>query len=105
MTCSEAILAGRPLVTSKVCPALDYLRDASIEAKPDDAASYRDAIVSLSDDPELYARKQGACAGLQQQFYDRDNSWYAAMRTALEKYALVGPKSVDGPIRAARLFR
>ena len=27
-------------------------------------ASYRDAIVSLSDDPELYARKQDACAGL-----------------------------------------
>lgn len=88
MTCSEAILAGRPLVTSKVCPALDYLCDASIEATPDDAASYRDAIVNLSDDQELYTRKQRACAGLQQQFYDRGNSWYAAMRTALEKYAL-----------------
>lgn len=84
MTCSEAILAGRPLVTSVVCPALDYMRDASVEAKPDDPESYREAIVRLSDDPELYASKQGACAGLQQQFYDRGNSWYSAMRRALD---------------------
>lgn len=84
MTCSEAILAARPLVTSAVCPALDYLRDASVEAKPDDPASYREAIECLSDDPELYAEKQEACAGLQQQFYDRGNSWYSAMRRALD---------------------
>lgn len=87
MTCAEAILAGRPLVTSEVCPALDYLRDASVEAEPDNADSYRDAIVRLSDDPELYSRKQSACAGLQGQFYDRGNSWYAAMRRALEPFA------------------
>ena len=87
MTCSEAILAARPLVTSAVCPALDYLRDASVEAKPDDPASYREAIVKLSDDPQLYAAKQRACAGLQEQFYDRGNSWYSAMRRALDPYA------------------
>jgi glycosyltransferase involved in cell wall biosynthesis len=87
MTCSEAILAGRPLVTSAVCPAIDYLRDASVEAEPDNAGSYRDAIVRLSDDPELYARKQSACATLQGQFYDRGNSWYAAMRRALDPIA------------------
>lgn len=88
MTCAEAILGGRPLVTSKVCPALDYVREASVEAVPDDASSYRDAIVALSDDPKLYAEKQAACAGLQEQFYDRDNSWYAKMRIALERHAL-----------------
>jgi len=87
MTCSEAILAARPLVTSAVCPALDYLRDASVEAKPDDPASYREAIVKLSDEPELYALKQRACSGLQEQFYDRGNSWYSAMRRALDPYA------------------
>lgn len=87
MTCAEAILAERPLVTSAVCPALDYLRDASVEARPDDAASYREAIVRLSEDPRLYAAKQRACAGLQQQFYDRDNSWYSAMRRVLEPFA------------------
>lgn len=87
MTCAEAILAQRPLVTSAVCPALDYLRDASVEALPDDAASYREAIVRLSEDPKLYAEKQRACAGLQPQFYDRGNSWYSAMRRVLEPYA------------------
>ena len=60
MTCSEAILAGRPLVTSKVCPALDYLRDASIEATPDDAASYRDAIVKPQRRPGALRPEAGS---------------------------------------------
>lgn len=87
MTCAEAILAQRPLVTSAVCPALDYLRDASVEATPDDPPSYRDAIVSLSENPALYSEKQRACAGLQEQFYDRGNSWYSAMRRVLDPLA------------------
>lgn len=90
MTCAESILAGRPLVTSAVCPALEYLQDASVEAKPDDAVSYREAIVRLRDDAELYEAKQSACAALQEQFYDRSNSWYAAMRRALEEHVLRG---------------
>lgn len=86
MTCSESILAGRPLITSVVCPAIEYLREASIEVEPDDVEGYRDAIVRLSDDPALYDRLQRACAPLQEQFYDRENSWYTAMRRAIERH-------------------
>ena len=88
MTCAESILSGRPLVTSSVCPALEYLADASVEAKPDDPESYREAILRLSSDPQLYERKQAACAGLQKQFYDPRNSWIAAMKDVLTRHAL-----------------
>jgi glycosyltransferase involved in cell wall biosynthesis len=87
MTCAEAILAGRPLVTSRVCPALEYLTDASVEVRPDDVGAYRDAIVRLRDDVDFYEKKRKACASLQEQFYDCSNSWYAAMRRALERHA------------------
>ena len=82
MTCAEAILADRPLVTSRVCPALDYLRPATIEVPPDDVKAYKQAIVSLADDPVLYASKRAACAGLKEQFFDPANSWTTALRKA-----------------------
>lgn len=90
MTCAEAILADRPLVTSAVCPALEYLRDASIEVEPQNVSQYCEAIVRLSRDTELYERKQKACANLKGQFYDPGNSWYAVMRNTLERHILKG---------------
>jgi glycosyltransferase involved in cell wall biosynthesis len=83
MTCAEAILANRPLVTSAGCPALEYVEAAAVEAKPEDIRSYRDAILQLADDPALYERKQRACAPFQEQVNDDANGWYAAMRHAL----------------------
>lgn len=88
MTCAESILAGRPLITSPVCPALEHLAEASLEVPPDDVGAYREAIVELSNNPDLYERKRLACAGLQGQFYDRANSWYAKMKAALEQHVL-----------------
>jgi glycogen synthase len=83
MTCSEAILAGRPLVTSGACPALHYLKPAAIEVPPDDVAAYRAALEALKDDPELFRAKTQACYQLQEQFYDDNRSWTHAMRQAL----------------------
>lgn len=91
MTCSESILAGRPLITSEVCPAIHYMREATLEVAPDDVDGYHDAIVRLSEDDALYDRLQKACAPLQRQFYDRENSWYSAMRGAIEKHVLGRP--------------
>lgn len=88
MTCSESILAGRPLITSAVCPAIAVMREATIEVAPDDVDGYHDAIVRLSEDKELYDRLQRACAPLQGQFYDRENSWYSAMRRAIESHVM-----------------
>ena len=88
MTCAEAILAGRPLVTSAVCPALEYMREASIEVQPENIDEYCNAILQLNNDIQLYQRKQNACINLQYQFYDTNNSWYAVMRHALERHII-----------------
>jgi glycogen synthase len=96
MTCAESILAGRPLITSVVCPAIEYLGPATIEVAPDDPDAYADAIVKLSRDEALYTRLRDACAPLQAQFYDPENSWYAKMQIALS-YCDAGRKVAGRP--------
>ena len=88
----EGVLAGRPVIASAVCPALDVVRDAVVEVAPDDAAGYRDAILQLRGDPELYARKRRACVDYKEQFYDPANSWAAALRSALSLPAKLSQK-------------
>jgi len=85
MVCSEAILAGRPVVTSAVCPALHYIRDAAIEVQPDDVDGYCDAVVKLSRDRSIYEQKQSACVPLQAQFYDENNSYGAKLKIVLDR--------------------
>ena len=82
-SCVEAVLAGRPFVTSPVCPALLSLGAAGVETLPDDPQSYREALVSLADDPKLYESKAAACAPLQAQFYDTSRSYKETLRRQL----------------------
>ena len=84
MTCSEAILSNRPLITSAVCPALHYLRDASIEVEPEDVTGYSNAIRRLKEDADFYASKRAACVPLQAQFFSLDKSWGTAIRHAFQ---------------------
>ena len=88
MTCSEAILSGRPLITSAVCPALEYVKEAAIEVRPDDVQGYQMAIIALASDRELYDRKRAACDPLSTQFFDPLNSWLHAMRLAVKRLGL-----------------
>jgi glycosyltransferase involved in cell wall biosynthesis len=81
----EGILAGRPVITSSVCPALDYVRDAVVEVPPDDVNAYHDAVLRLHDDVALYEQKRAASISLQGQFYDPTRGWAAALLTALGK--------------------
>jgi glycogen synthase len=80
---SEAVLAGRPVITSAVCPAIYYVRDAVVEVPVDDVQAYGDAILSLRNDRELYRRKVEACEPLKAQFYDEALGWGAALHKAL----------------------
>ena len=80
-------LAGRLL--HRVCPALEDLRDASIEVEPDNIDQYREAIVKLSEDKQLYVRKHLACSALHGPFYDIKDSWGAKMIEALVHIKLV----------------
>jgi glycosyltransferase involved in cell wall biosynthesis len=79
----EGVLAGRPVITSSVCPALETVRDAVTEVGPNDSAGYYDAILNLRMDQALYERKRRACVDYQNQFYDEANGWAAALNSAL----------------------
>jgi glycogen synthase len=94
MTCAEAILSGRPLITSAVCPALEYLRPATIEVEPDHVEEYVAAIQRLATDRALYERLQTACVPLQAQFLDLGNSWLSAMRRAIDYLPAAIPASL-----------
>jgi glycosyltransferase involved in cell wall biosynthesis len=70
MTAAEAILSGRPVITNKVVPALEVLRPACVEARPDEVDSYVEQILKLINDTEWYRSLCEACPALQKQFYD-----------------------------------
>ena len=55
--CLEGVLAGRPIIASSVCPAINYLGAAALVLEPDDTEGYFNAILQLYDDGELYRRK------------------------------------------------
>jgi glycogen(starch) synthase len=79
----EAVLAGRPVITSPVCPALWYVKDAAVEVPVDDVKAYGDAILLLRNDRALYEAKLDACVKLQGPFYEVAQGWGAALNEAL----------------------
>jgi glycosyltransferase involved in cell wall biosynthesis len=84
MVCAEAILAGRPLITSSVCPALNYVRDAAIEVTPNNVQEYSQAILKLARDRALFESKRLACKSVEEQFYDQRNCWGAKLTAAIK---------------------
>jgi glycosyltransferase involved in cell wall biosynthesis len=83
MVVVEALLAGRPVVTSEVCPALAYVRSAVREVPRDDPDGYRRAIEDLACDRDAYRELQARCAGAASRFLDENVSFGAALRHAL----------------------
>lgn len=87
---AEGVLCGRPVVTSSVCPALGYVRDAVVEVPPDDVRAYHDAILKLCDDEAFYEQKAAACRAAQAQFYDPARSWATTLKTVMRSAGLIG---------------
>lgn len=81
---AEGILAGRPIVTSDVCPALSYVSQAAVEVPPEDIPAYAEAILRLATDHEFYQQKQQATRQLQGQFYTHHSSWGHALKVVLQ---------------------
>ena len=79
-TCVEAVLAGRPFVTSPVCPALESLGSAGVGVPPDDVEAYGDALLKLAEDRIFYVSKVSSCIPLQAQFYDPSNAYKSVLR-------------------------
>ncbi len=88
MTAVEAVLSGRPVLTSQVVPALDVLRPACIEARTDDIDSYVKEIVKLIDDPNQYRILCEACPDLQSQFYDGNQGKRAVLKSIVSQLYL-----------------
>jgi glycogen synthase len=84
MTAAEAVLAGRPLITSPVVPALEVLRPACVEAVTDDVGSYVAGILRLLDDAALHARLCAACPKAAAPFTDRSLGIAAVLERVLE---------------------
>jgi glycogen synthase len=81
---AEGILAGRPVVTSSVTPALSYVSDAVVEVQPNDVQGYGDALLKLYSDRNFYEQKRQACLQVQEQFYNPSNSWGNALKSVLK---------------------
>lgn len=83
----EAVLAGRPVITSVACPALEYVKDAALEVPPDGAGGYAEAVLLLSKDKARYEHLRKACEKYQDQFYDNAKGWSAALKTIISRPA------------------
>ncbi len=94
----EAVLAGRPVITSRVCPSLEYVRPCSIEVDVDDVDGYVSAILGLARDRERYSNLQAATTAVIKPFLDESNSFGAAVAHALRGIASGRPiTSVSHP--------
>lgn len=80
---AEGILVGRPVLTSRVCPASSYVPSGVIAVEPDNVQQYGDALLKLYQDRGFYEEKRRGCLKVQEQFYDSSKSWGAALKLAL----------------------
>ena len=79
----EAVIAGRPVIASRLANATDVLGGALIEVPPGDLGAYAAGLERLLDDPAAYEAACAACAAAQPTFYDRSAGWGAAVRRIL----------------------
>jgi glycosyltransferase involved in cell wall biosynthesis len=83
----EGLLAGRPVITSPVCPAASYAGAAVTLVKPDDPASYLAAILALADDPQRYQELRAVSRTAGERFFDPSWGFGAGLRSILTSIA------------------
>ncbi|MDB5331289.1 MAG: glycosyltransferase [Phycisphaerales bacterium] len=101
---AEGVLAGKPVITSSVCPALEYVREAVVEVPPNDVKAYGDAILRLREETDFYRSKREGCSAAQAQFYDAKKGWAAAVKKMLRIIGMLPEKfdaSIDIPAPVA----
>jgi glycogen synthase len=83
MVCAEAVLAGRPVVTSRLSNALEALRGAVIEARADDPEDYARAIAECVKTDGAYETVARATASVRGQFLDPGRGYANAVAQAI----------------------
>ncbi|MCA8963028.1 MAG: glycosyltransferase family 4 protein, partial [Planctomycetes bacterium] len=91
----EGVLAGRPVITSRLSNAVDVLGPAIAEVPPGDPGALRDTILRLAHDPVSYREHRRACDDVTDQFYDRSLSWGAALSRILDSIYGARPASLS----------
>ena len=79
LVCAEAVLSGKPIITSRLSNALPVLGAAIMEAEPENIESYVNAIAALAEDRGMYSRLQAQCVNVSAQFFDRSQCYAAAV--------------------------
>lgn len=79
LVCAEAMLAGRPVITSVLSNALPVIGAAIAEASPESVTSYAATIEKITTEPEYWALLRAGTKGCREQFLDRSQSYAAAM--------------------------
>ncbi len=80
----EGVLAGRPVVATTVCNAIDVFPRSVITVNCGDQLAMVTAIKRLASDNNYYESIRESCAAEAEQFYDREQSWGAALGRALD---------------------
>ena len=87
MVCAEAVLAGRPVITSRVSNALEALEGAIVEARVDDVDDYVRQIRAVVADPSRYRALVAGTERVAAQFVDRKRGLSAALEDCLRRGA------------------
>jgi glycosyltransferase involved in cell wall biosynthesis len=111
MTAVEAVLAGRPVITSKVVPALELVRSAVVEYETDDLKSCARAIIALAEDELRYRRLCSNARSAAAPFVDPRFGLTSALKRALGAAPRsatdtmnLSNTSIPGPRAGARAF-
>ena len=83
MTVVESILAGRPVITSQVVPAMNEVKSACYEAVTNDVNSYVLAVERIASDQSLYESMVLACKSEGMPFLDRSNGLSSVLKQAI----------------------
>jgi len=83
MIVAEGAIAELPVITSKVCPALEDIREAALEVEPDNVEQYAKAILDLARDKAFYDRKVRGAESCREQYFDAANGYRPALAEAL----------------------
>jgi len=84
MVAAEAIIMGRPIISSSVVPAAEVLNEATILAKTSNIDDYTDKIINIASDTVRYNELCAACENLQPIFFDRENSISSSLSKAIK---------------------
>jgi glycogen(starch) synthase len=103
---AEAILAGRPVITSRITNALEAVGESIVEVEPQNLQQYVHAIERLIQDANLYQSKQSSTNGLRRQFVDGERGLANVLREAFVAIGLVLPseKSVGNSVARTNRF-